>query len=183
MSRSTTRARKRAQRKQNASARRTSLAFMDHMRAAEFKATGKHSSLGMLAADNLTKTHETVSDTFAAKRSPSVLPNTPTREAAKPSDMPKRSIWQAATGTPAPAPDETAETVKVLPAPELSTRVHTPIKAAELDKPMRAAAMRIVHREYGIHGWRLVGVINTEDGRRTVYARRHGASVRYSTAD
>lgn len=177
MSRSTTRARNRAQRKQNANARRTSLGFLDHMRAAEFTATGMHSSLGMLAADNMTKTRETVSATFAAKRSPSVLPNTPARDAAKPSDMPKRSIWQAATGTPAPAPDETAGPVKVLPAPEL----HTPIKAAELDKEMRAAAMRIVRQQDGIHGWRLVGVINVEGGRRTVYARKHGASVRYST--
>ncbi|MFI7083924.1 hypothetical protein ACIBUR_09990 [Streptomyces anulatus] len=181
MSRSTTRARKRAQRKRNANARRTSLGFLDHMRAAEFEATGMHSSLGMLAADNMTRTRETVSATFAAKRSPSVLPNTPARDAAKPSDMPKRSIWQAATGTP--APDATAEPVKVLPAPELRTRVHTPIKAAELDREMRAAAMRIVHHQYGNPGWRLVGVINVEGGRRTIYARKHGASVRYSTGD
>ncbi|MEV7902118.1 hypothetical protein [Streptomyces anulatus] len=183
MSRSTTRARKRAQRKQTAAARRTSLGFLDYMRAAEFKATGGHSSLGLLAADNMTKTRETVADAFAAKRSPSVLPNTPTRVAAKPSDMPSRSIWQAATGTPAPVPDETPEPVKVLPAPELSTRTHTPIKAAELDKEMRAAAMRIVRHTDGVHGWRLVGVINVAGGRRTVYARTHGASVRYSTAD
>ncbi|MFC4498480.1 MULTISPECIES: hypothetical protein [Streptomyces] len=60
-------------------------------------------------------------------------------------------------------------------------RVHTPIKAAELDKEMKAAAKRIVQADTS-GGWRLVGVMNREDGRVSVYVRKHGASVRYSTA-
>ncbi|WP_405668036.1 hypothetical protein [Streptomyces sp. NBC_00055] len=174
MSRSASRARRRAR---TANTRKNSMGFLDHMRAAEFSATGKHSSLAMLAASNLTGTRATVSATFAAKPSPAVLPHTPPRTAAKPSDMPRRSIWHAATGDPVAEP--VAEPVT---APVLATRVHTPIKAAELDKEMRAAAMRIVHGD-GPHGWRLVGVINRESGRVTVYVRKHGASVRYSTTD
>lgn len=60
-------------------------------------------------------------------------------------------------------------------------RVHTPVKAAELDKQVRAAAKRIMEAD-GPDGWRLVAVWNREDGRVKVYVRKHGASVRYSTA-
>ncbi|MET7631809.1 hypothetical protein ABZS53_15335 [Streptomyces sp. NPDC005499] len=178
MSRSATRARRKAR---TATARRNNIGFLDHMRAAEFSATGTHSSLGLLAASRMAERSATVSAAFAAKPSPAVLPHTVPDAAPKPSNMPqRRTIWQAATGTP--TPDKAPEPVKVHPAPHLHTRVHTPIKAAELDKEMRAAAMRIVHAD-GIHGWRLVGVINRDSGRVTVYARKHGASVRYSTAD
>ncbi len=97
MSRSATRARRRAR---TANVRRNNLAFLDHMRTAEFSATGTHSSLGLLAASKLAETRATVSATFAAKPSPAVLPHTPPRRVAKPSDMPQRSIWQAATGGP-----------------------------------------------------------------------------------
>ncbi|WP_406362391.1 hypothetical protein [Streptomyces sp. NBC_01579] len=60
-------------------------------------------------------------------------------------------------------------------------RVHTPIKAAELDKQMKATAKRILDAD-GPDGWRLFAVMNREDGRVNVYVRKQGASVRYSTA-
>lgn len=174
MSRSASRARKRAR---VADKRRSSLRFLDHMRAAEVSATGTHSSLGMLAASNLVGTRAAVSATFAAKPIPAELPNTPPRRVAKPSDMPRRSIWHAATGAPAPAQVREAERIKAEDKPT----EHQPIKAAELDKAMRAAAKRIV-QSAGPDGWRLVGVWNRQSGRDKVYVRKHGNSVRYSTA-
>ncbi|MFJ4686514.1 hypothetical protein [Streptomyces sp. NPDC088789] len=169
MSRSATRARRRAR---TAATRRKSLAFLDHMRGAEFSATGAHSSLGLLAADNLTRTRATVIASFTAKPSPAVLPDTPPQPMAKPSDMPSRSIWEIATGEPAPMPEPVSAPAK---------SAHEPIKAAELDKEMRAAAKRIMQAD-GCDGWRLVGVWNRECGRVKVYVRKQGASVRYSTA-
>ncbi|MEV6309946.1 hypothetical protein AB0M10_15275 [Streptomyces sp. NPDC051840] len=177
MSRSTTRARNR---NRKAAERRASLTFLDHMRAAEFDATGKHSSLGLLAASRMAEMRATVDARYREKVSPDVLPHT-VHDVPKPSAMPRqRTLWQAATGTLEPV--TTPEPVKVFTAPELKTRTHTPIKAAELDKEMRAAAMRIVRGDDSFHGWQTVGVINREDGRVTVYVRKHGASVRYSTA-
>ncbi|MEU9050106.1 hypothetical protein AB0D37_06835 [Streptomyces sp. NPDC048384] len=172
MSRSANRARKRAR---TANKRRSSLAFLDHMRGAEFSATGAHSSLGLLAASNLAGTRATVSGTFAAKPSPAVLPNTPAERAPKPSDMPRRSLWQAATGDAAPEP--VAEPVK---APEPVAVVHEPIKAAELDKELKAEAKRIMQSDTS-GGWRVVGAMDRENGRVSVYVRKHGATVRYST--
>ena len=162
MSRSANRARKRAR---TANKRRSSLAFLDHMRGAEFSATGAHSSLGLLAASNLAGTRATVGGTFAAKPSPAVLPHTPAERAPKPSDMPPRSIWQAATGDSAPEP------VAV---------VHEPIKAAGLSKELKAEAKRIMQSDTS-GGWRVVGAMDRENGRVSVYVRKHGATVRYST--
>ncbi|MFD9815175.1 hypothetical protein [Streptomyces sp. NPDC059080] len=112
--------------------------------------------------------------TFARKRVE--LDARPVPPSPRPVPTPK-TLWQAATGEPAP-------TAKPAPAPEPTkaepvTRVHTPIKAAELDKEMKAAAKRIVQSDTS-GGWRLVGVVNREDGRVSVYVRKHGASVRYS---
>lgn len=173
MSRSATRARRRAR---TANARRSNLTFLDHMRSAEFSATGAHSSLGMVAASHLAETRATVTAKFAAKPSPAELPHTPAHRAPKPSDMPRRSLWQAATGEPAPVP--VGEPVSA-PAPKREPE-HALIKAAELSKEMREAAKRIM-QENGPDGWRLIGVMNWESGRVKVYVRKHGTSVRYST--
>jgi hypothetical protein len=73
------------------------------------------------------------------------------------------------------------ESTSTAPEPVKAEAVHEPIKAAELDKEMRAAAKRIVQAD-GPDGWRLVGVMNRESGRVKVYVRKHGRSARYSTA-
>ncbi|MEU0214069.1 hypothetical protein ABZ281_02735 [Streptomyces sp. NPDC006265] len=177
MSRSATRARKRAR---TADTRRKSLGFLEHMRRAEFSATGTHSSLGMLAADNLTRTRDTVTGTFAAKPSPAVLPNT-VHDVPKPSDMPRtRTMWQAATGEPTPAPVPTEPEPEPLAEPETLAVTHEPIRAAELDKELKAEAKLIMQSDTS-GGWRVVGVMDREDGRVSVYVRKHGATVRYST--
>lgn len=83
--------------------------------------------------------------------------------------MPRRSIWQAATGDAAPVP--VAEPVAV---------VHEPIKAAELAKELKAEAKRIMQSDT-TGGWRPFAAMERETGRVCVWVRKHGATVRYST--
>ncbi|MGW3763068.1 hypothetical protein [Streptomyces sp. NPDC005131] len=178
MSRSATRARRKAR---AATARRNNIGFLDHMRAAEFTATGTHSSLGLLAASRMAERSATVSATFAAKPSPAVLPHTVPDAAPKPSNMPQqRTIWQAATGTPAPESIKAPEPVKAKPA----KRVHTSIKAADVPADVKAVTRKHLADGQLSAAWFGVGIIDRPDGTTVdVYARKHGASVRYSTAD
>ena len=173
MSRSATRARKRAR---TATTRRNSVAFLDHMRAAEFSATGAHSSLGMLAADNLTKRRETVTGTFAAKPSPAVLPNT-VHDRPKPSAMPRtRTVWQAATGEPTPGP------VPDVPDGARPDAEPTPVKVGDL--PTQARDLAKIAKDKGIlsREWLSLGAIERDGRDVQVYARLHGNSVRYAVA-
>lgn len=173
MSRSATRARRRAR---TAATRRKSVAFLDHMRGAEFSATGAHSSLGLLAADNLTRTRATVSAAYGAKPSPTELPNTPEERAPKPSDMPRRSIWQAATAEPTPAP------VPEIPDGARPTAEPTPVKIGEL--PAQARELAKIAKDKGLlsREWLSLGAIERNGKDVQVYARLHGNSVRYSVA-
>ncbi|MGW3274947.1 hypothetical protein ACWDFH_26255 [Streptomyces kronopolitis] len=143
-------------------------------------------NLQELAERNLTGRRERLTREGKARRAAELRRITPAAaEPVKPSDVPvtfkaerpkrrrverpAKSIWEAATGEPAP--------VKAEPAPT----DYQPIKAAELDKEMKAAAKRILQSDTS-GGWRLIGVMNRESGRVKVYVRKHGASVRYSTA-
>lgn len=170
MSRSATRARKRARTANN---RRNSMAFLEHMRAAEVSATGAHSSLGLLAASNLLKTGETVSATFAAKPSPSELPHTPAERSPKPSDMPKRSIWQAATGDTAPVP---------IPEGARPSTEPTPVKIAELPDKVRELAKIAKSKGILSREWVSLGAVDRDGSDREVFARLHGNSIRYAIA-
>ncbi|MGW1261243.1 hypothetical protein ACWD7Y_04680 [Streptomyces drozdowiczii] len=132
--------------------------------------------LAALAANNLGKKRGRMRREQAARISHANLRPAPGTlgETSRPCEVPvtfkaerkPRRVVRAATST-APEP---------VKAPD-----HQPIKAAELDAEMKAAARRIMQAD-GRDGWRLVGVMNRESGRVKVYVRKHGASVRYSTA-
>ncbi|MFC9505452.1 hypothetical protein [Streptomyces sp. NPDC057002] len=171
MSRSATRARKRAR---TAATRRKSLEFLDHMRGAEFSATGAHSSLGLLAAENLVTTRATVSAAYGAKPCPAELPHTPARRAPKPSDMPQRSIWQAATGEPTPAP------VPDIPDGARPATAPTPVKVGDL--PEQAKNLAKIAKDKGLlsREWLSLGGVERDGKTVHVYARLHGNSVRYA---
>jgi hypothetical protein len=171
MSRSTNRARKRAR---VADKRRKDLAFLDHMRGAEMGATGTHAALSVKAVENLARTHATVSATFAAKPSPKILPLTPL-ETRCPAPTPK-TLWEAAMGKPETPP----KPVKAPHVPNLRTRVYTSIKAAELPQDVRDCVKYIT---WGAapRMWEHVGSMTRDGARLDVFARKHGASVRYST--
>ncbi|MFF1693080.1 hypothetical protein ACFVXC_05560 [Streptomyces sp. NPDC058257] len=123
-----------------------------------------------LGADNAARTRTAVATTFAATRA--TLDARPVPPRTDPVPTPK-TLWQAATGEPAPV----TESVKAEPAP----RVHTSIKAADVPKGTRDVCK--IHKDRGdlSSEWYPVGYLDGDDGAR-VYARLHGASVRYSTA-
>ncbi|AZM47843.1 hypothetical protein DMB38_20460 [Streptomyces sp. WAC 06738] len=145
----------------------------------EWRGVATRSPLATLAAGNVDRTRATVAGTFASKPDPGELPHTPARDSAV-IPTPK-TVWQAATGEAAPvkAPEPAPEPVKAAAVPT----VYRPIKAADLP-----AEIKDVTRKHLADGdlsgdWFCVGVLDDPDDLTVdVYARKHGASVRYSIA-
>ncbi|MGW3153762.1 hypothetical protein [Streptomyces sp. NPDC001089] len=166
MSRSATRARSRAR---TAAARRKSSAFLDHMRRAEVSATGTHSSLGLLAAANLSGVRATVSDTFGSKRTALDVRPVPPRPVPTP-----KTLWQAATGDAAPAP------VPDIPEGARPDKEPTPVKVGDLPADVRRLAK--IAKDKGIlsRDWVSLGGVERDGKTGHVYARLHGNSVRYA---
>lgn len=122
--------------------------------------------IAALAATNTARTRTAVATTFAAKPSPESLPHTPTETRRAPTP---KTLWQAATGERAPEPVKAAPTE------------YRPVKAAEVPKGTRDVCK--VHKGRGDLSaqWYPVGYMDGDDGAR-VFARLHGASVRYAVA-
>ncbi|MFF4699864.1 hypothetical protein [Streptomyces chattanoogensis] len=61
--------------------------------------------------------------------------------------------------------------------------MHTPLKATEVSDEMRATAGRMLCEVTSSSPWHPIGAVNREDGRHIIYARKHGAAVRYSSLE